>query len=70
MPVFRKAQNLLSPTNTGIPINVDAPSGGDGLLIGHLFPWGSRGFSVQKALGECAANVGSKISLFVYDWHL
>ena len=46
--------------------------GSRGLL---RIPVGSKaqlggGYSVQKTLRGCAANTGSKISLWVYDWHL
>ena len=34
----------------------------------HLSTWG--GYLVQKTLQGCAANMGSKISLLVYEWPL
>ena len=33
-------------------------------------PQGRGGYLVQKILQGCAANMGSKISLLVYEWPL
>ena len=39
------------------------------IVLPHYLP-GGGGYSVQKTLWECAANMGSKISLLVYEWSL
>ena len=40
------------------------------ISLSYLNLFLSRGYSVQKILWECAAIMGSKISLFVYEWPL
>ena len=60
-------QNIVIDTSTKIiPSNIAPVS-----LLSILYQqWNPGGYLVQKTLQGCATNMGSKISLLVYEWPL